>query len=230
MLTNEQVESLFTFCEKKGVRYYDLQVELVDHLAASIEARMAANPTFSFEEALKEVYSGFGIFGFSHVVQDRENAARKMYRKKAWKYFKSYLSYPKIAITIIVALLFNALFYFLPVEYRSNYYLGLMILAVVTSAIFSIWCLKKFPKPQKKLTINFNEFYWGVTALLWSLPNLYFNVLLNGFEVDVNSLWTQLVMTLFCTLVFIGCLAKYQAWKKMYQELQFQYPLAFKAG
>ena len=41
MLTDEQIAALFAFCEKHLVRHYDLQVELVDHLANAIETKMA---------------------------------------------------------------------------------------------------------------------------------------------------------------------------------------------
>ena len=42
-LTHKQIDQLFAFTKKKMVRYYDLQVELVDHLAARIEEEMDDN-------------------------------------------------------------------------------------------------------------------------------------------------------------------------------------------
>lgn len=36
-LNDDQIQSLFDFTKKKLVHFYDLQIELVDHLAASIE-------------------------------------------------------------------------------------------------------------------------------------------------------------------------------------------------
>ena len=38
-LTEAQIDELFSFCKRKGVKHYDLQIELVDHLASSIEQR-----------------------------------------------------------------------------------------------------------------------------------------------------------------------------------------------
>ena len=38
-LNHEQVQQLFSFTEKKFVRYYDLQVELVDHLAERLKKK-----------------------------------------------------------------------------------------------------------------------------------------------------------------------------------------------
>ena len=50
-LSTEHIQQLFSFTEKKFVRWYDLQVELVDHLANKIEAEMAADSSLSFERA-----------------------------------------------------------------------------------------------------------------------------------------------------------------------------------
>ncbi len=47
-MTNQQLDQLFAFTQKKGVRYYDLQVELVDHLAERIKGEMEQNPAYEF--------------------------------------------------------------------------------------------------------------------------------------------------------------------------------------
>ena len=75
-LSKEQIEHLFTFTQKKFVNWYDLQVELVDHLANKIEAEMEADKALSFERALGNVYAGFGIFGFAQIVKEREKVLR----------------------------------------------------------------------------------------------------------------------------------------------------------
>jgi hypothetical protein len=100
MLTNEQVEQLFAFCRKHSVQYYDVQVELVDHLANAIEEKMTANPALSFEEALKMVYKGFGISGFGPVVKQKEKAVNKYNRQLMWKLVKQQLGWPKIFVAL----------------------------------------------------------------------------------------------------------------------------------
>ena len=64
-LTDQQIEALFAFTKKKYVHHYDVQVELVDHLATSIEEEMEKDTKISFEDALQRVYARFGIFGFA---------------------------------------------------------------------------------------------------------------------------------------------------------------------
>lgn len=60
MLTEEQIERLHRFCVEHYVRHYDVQVELVDHLGTAIEEKMSDNHLLSFEQALQQVYRGFG--------------------------------------------------------------------------------------------------------------------------------------------------------------------------
>ena len=53
-LTPEQIDRLYQFTRQHYVEWYDLQTELVDHLANSIEAQWQENPKKnSFEDALQ---------------------------------------------------------------------------------------------------------------------------------------------------------------------------------
>ena len=81
-LNQEQIESLFAFAEKKGIRYYDVQHELVDHLATSIETEMIKNENISFEQALYIVYSEFPITGFAQYTLDLEESLWTFWIKK----------------------------------------------------------------------------------------------------------------------------------------------------
>jgi hypothetical protein len=52
-LTDEQTRELYEFTLRKRVRYYDVQIEIVDHLACAIEDRLDREPTLPFHEALR---------------------------------------------------------------------------------------------------------------------------------------------------------------------------------
>src|SRR5665811_1137710 len=69
-LTPEQIENLFELCEFHNVRYYDVQIELVDHLASSIEALWETNPELPFEEAVFLAGEQFGVEPYFHVSYD----------------------------------------------------------------------------------------------------------------------------------------------------------------
>ena len=102
MITDAQYESLFAFCRRHYVHYYDVQVELVDHLSAAIEERMQQNPKLSFDQALDSVYAGFGIKGFADILATRMQMVSEKCKKQKWKLFFSYFTVPKIAMTVCI--------------------------------------------------------------------------------------------------------------------------------
>jgi hypothetical protein len=61
------------------VEYYDLQTELVDHLANAIETEWQENPKLTFEEILQNEFKKFGVFRFMDVVEKRQAVLGKKY-------------------------------------------------------------------------------------------------------------------------------------------------------
>ena len=110
-LTTEQIESLFDFCKKHYVPYYDLQVELVDHLASAIESKWELQPDLSFESALNKTFGAFGVSGFSSIRMEREKALLKKYRHMLWQYFGQFFKLPKILLTALLVFLIFLLFH-----------------------------------------------------------------------------------------------------------------------
>lgn len=109
-ITQEQTEKLFNFCRKHSVYHYDLQVELVDHLASSIEEQWENNPTLSFDEALWKTFRKFGITGFSKIKEQKQKELRKKYSRIQWSYLLSFFSWPKILLTTACTLVLSTLF------------------------------------------------------------------------------------------------------------------------
>lgn len=72
-LSTQQIEQLYAFTRQHLVEWYDLQSELVDHLANAIEQEWEQNPNRTFEEILNKEFQKFGVFGFMGVVEERQN-------------------------------------------------------------------------------------------------------------------------------------------------------------
>jgi len=101
-LTESQIEQLFTFTQKHYVDWYDVQTELVDHLANGIEEYLQQNPNVTFESALNSEFKKFGIMGFNDVIEEKTKALNKHYRVLVWKYFKDFFKLPKIILTLFL--------------------------------------------------------------------------------------------------------------------------------
>lgn len=101
-LSQLQIQQLYTFTQKHYVEWYDVQTELVDHLANGIEEHLKQNPNATFDSALNSEFKKFGIMGFSDVIEEKTKALNKRYRKLVWKYFKDFFRLPKIILTLFL--------------------------------------------------------------------------------------------------------------------------------
>ena len=101
-LTTEQIDQLYTFARQHYVEWYDLQSELVDHLANAIEAQLDENPKLTFDEVLNKEFGKFGVFGFMGVVEEKQKFLDKKYRKLIWSYYKDFFRLPKIILTLFL--------------------------------------------------------------------------------------------------------------------------------
>ncbi|HEX7755309.1 MAG TPA: hypothetical protein VF421_08200 [Niabella sp.] len=228
MLSNKQIQDLDRFCQKKGVRYYDLRQEMVDHLAESIELIMQAQPETSFETALARVYQSFGIFGFSKVIEEREAAIRKATRRLEMQLFKSYFTIPKLAVSLLLFILLNAPVYFFKIQNAERVYSFYCIFLFVFSLFAVCFVHIKFKRPLQKLVSLKHTGSFTVFVGLFQLPNLYFNLAVKGLEIDIShAAWFNPVMTVFCTLAILFTLARYHAYKTIYNNGRRHYPLAF---
>ena len=101
-LTESQIQQLYTFTQKHYVDWYDVQTELVDHLANGIENHFEQNPNATFESALNSEFKKFGIMGFNDVIEEKTKALNTHYRKLVWTYFKGFFKLPKILMTLFL--------------------------------------------------------------------------------------------------------------------------------
>lgn len=108
-LTPEHIDHLYKFTRAHYVEWYDLQTELVDHLANDIEKIWEKEPNLSFDQAKNKAFKKFGIFGFQDVIKDKSNAVSKRYRKLLWQIFKDYFKPPKIIITLLITIIIFSL-------------------------------------------------------------------------------------------------------------------------
>lgn len=98
-LTKEHIQNLYKFTRQHYVEYYDVQTELVDHLANDIEQVWIEKPTLRFEEARDLSFKKFGVFGFMEVLEEKQKSMSKKYSKILWSFIKEWFRLPKILLT-----------------------------------------------------------------------------------------------------------------------------------
>jgi hypothetical protein len=218
-LSAEQVNQLFEFTRKHYVEYYDVQVELVDHLASSIENEREQNPNLSFDEALNNVFRGFGIFGFDGITEQKASATNKKQRKHWQKTFINLLMWPNMLKSFCLYAVLYLLFTYLPKEF-SLITIGFLLIG------FSIYFLiKEFlyikRNLEKKLVL--------ITARFQYLGLVNFTIYFFRFFGDwflSQHIW---IISLVISVIILVFIAYQIASRKVFEEARILYPEAFKS-
>ncbi len=227
MITEAQYESLFAFCRKHYMQYYDVQVELADHLSEAIEEKMKENPKLSFEQALDEVYAGFGIKGFADIVATRMEMVSKKSRKQKWKLFFSYFTVPKIAMTLCM----YAAMLLIGKVLTQEYHRGLFLFAVgaclfVFEIVYTLKMHKLF-KQQKKEMILTSERLSGIIHSCIFIQIFFSNRFFGYTELDQMPFLPYAIISLMLLLIFISLLAHRDFVKELHRNAITLYPKAF---
>ena len=147
-LSQPQILELYTFVQKHYVDWYDVQTELVDHLANGIELQWQENPKLNFHEALQKEFKKFGIMGFSDVVEQKHKALDRRYRKLMWQEFKNYLRLPKIILTLFFIWLLYMLIH--GIENKNIVIVPLMIIICGIPWIYLIRNVRSIKKRKQR--------------------------------------------------------------------------------
>ncbi|MGV9002514.1 hypothetical protein [Flavobacterium sp.] len=198
-----QIQKLYVFTRQHYVEYYDLQTELVDHLANAIEEQWQENPKISFEEALQKEFKKFGIFGFMDVVEKRQAAMNKKYNKIVWNHFKTFFKLPQIIGTVAAV---GILFLSLKNSSQATLIVSIFAIAIMVSfwvAIsFSVWKKNKIAKVEGKKWL-FNEIIFGYS----SIAGLSYLPL--QFLVHFENHYSEIMLLTMCIVIVFMVLLEY---------------------
>lgn len=200
-LSLEQIQKLYDFTRQHYVEYYDLQTELVDHLANSIEEQWAENPKRTFEEALQIEFKKFGIFGFMDVVEQRKKAINKKYSKLVWLHFKNFFKLPQIIGTFLSIFLVFQLLKSITISHEVAAILAFFIL-------ISFWVgLIRMNRKRKKIIKEeakkwlLKDIIYGYSSMA-GMSYLPFQIFLQ-FEIHHSNIITLFFMSFFMVSMVI---------------------------
>jgi hypothetical protein len=222
-LTQEQIERLYQFTRQHYVEYYDLQTELVDHLANAIEAEWQENPKLTFEEILQKEFKKFGVFGFMDVVEKRQATLNRKYNGIIWNHFKTFFTLPKfILTTALVGLIYILLKTSI---YKADIVLiafGIIILSFYFFMIYFAHKNKKASlKSQKKWLLK--EIILGRSSIV-GMIYLPIQIILHSEKVLENSLGVLGISFLLVSMILIEYIMVLEIPSKSEAYLKATYP------
>ena len=200
-LTENKIQELYKFTRKHYVYFYDVQTELVDHLANDIENIWVEHPNLSFEQARDKSFKKFGVFGFMNVVESRQKQLGRRYNRLIFKFMKDWLSIPKIIISATIFMFFYTLMTLnIKHDYLSVFMLILATIDIVLASKVSKKAKKRFKENNKKYLLEDIIFRVGAFSSILVFSNL-FN--LSTFLRHSESMITKIIIATIITLAIL---------------------------
>lgn len=200
ILNEKQLAEIKFFISKKGVRYLDVQMEIIDHVASCVEEKMNENSDLSFETALKETHASFGIFGFGGVEDGITNGLSKKYNRIFWRQFLALFGVKYVGVFLLLGFLLYKIQIFV------NDYNNLM--SIVIPSLISIVGLVivfrlNFKKYKNFLVYRISASYLAFLGSFLLCLNLIVSKSSNATFLGVNGtyLLASIVVVLFVAYI-----------------------------
>ena len=219
-LNSEQITYIENYINKNDIKYYELYMEILDHMILSVEAILEKDKEISFKDAVVEAkVEGFGKKGFRGMMIEKQKLAQKQASKDNFKRIKEYFTFPKIVLTISIFVIYYWFLSFFENPAKPNM---IAVLLIGFTAIFQIaysWKYRKINKLQVLKTQTLNSLYFGA-FLGTQITQVYTN--LGKESIDFNHILMRLFITLVFTFSLISLLVYVEIRKKTLEELKTQ--------
>ena len=233
MLTQQQVDDIAFYCYTRNVEYYDVQLELVDHIADIIEHLQKANVTLSFSEALELAGNQFSDDEFKAIVKSKKKSLQKNVSILIEKEFISFFTVPKIILT--ATLFLGALL--LPALMKENKIIGVILLFIMmTPYLYYSFIFrnesKQFVEDRKGnlLCLKVRSRYEILATLTAMSLNIFLNLIRTLFDIHLDI---KNKPTLFSAILLLGAMLEILFIAILFVRVSFnekmreQYPKAF---
>lgn len=200
MLSKTEIQKLFDFTRKKYVRYIDVQVELVDHLATAIEELRSQDQSLSFDVALQKVYSRFPITGFNDLIQEKVKVLNFFWWSKLKNYMISFMTWPKLLWFVLVFMIF----YMMSSLLNSNMFFAATLVITLLVIIYGELGSISFFRKNISKYLSLSTYYGFCSGIFFFLPQIMIQFLIGRSVVLLGTL--QIVV---CVLLSIYLLAIY---------------------
>lgn len=206
-LTKEQIQSIDNILKEKGVKFWDVRLEMIDHIANNIESNPVKEANFNSAIMNNMIQLGYNG-NFEDLIQIKQKQIQKKFAKKnnkeLFSFFKSYK-------TLIPYLLFIALG--LTQLENNTFFKTIIIGPVIAVGIQLIFSLVNYTKVYKSIyLLSSTTGIFLATSLLNALiyiPKMFIGdfVTPNWYLLTISAITLPLIYT--GLKVFIDTYKKY---------------------
>ncbi|OAB31509.1 hypothetical protein SAMN05444395_101487 [Flavobacterium fryxellicola] len=171
-LTQEQTDYIFNYVASFDIKWYELQVEITDHMVSRMEGIWEKDPELTFHQVKQYAENEFGRNGFKAMEEQRKRILQKEYNRSQRKMVSQFLKFPKIIGSILLGFLaYQGSFLF---ENLNTYILvlfALLFLFIIPG--FYQWIKNRKIQGKRFLAVNYPSL--TLTSLLL-FPQLGMNL------------------------------------------------------
>nr|WP_309757610.1 hypothetical protein [Flavobacterium sp.] len=180
-LTTEQIEYVSNYVNSFDIKWYELQVELTDHMVNSMEEIWEKDPELTFHQVKQYAEYRFGRNGFKAIEKERIAILRKEYNRIQRKMITEYLKFPKIFGSILLGFLAYQVSFYFEEPHKFIFRLNLLLLALSIPFMYS-WIKNQKINGKRFLAINSQNFY--VSVIIFPQCGIDFS---NNFKEEIQQ-------------------------------------------
>lgn len=224
-LSNEQYQIVSQYCKKSGRYYYDVEIELTDHIVNYIEDRMTNSAEFN--GLFEQVKTQFNKATVHQIIEEKTGAIERSIKQQLKIELLQYLSLPKIALSFLLIVIVIWLDQNKDIEKIAGSFIHLINLLNITYSFGKGKAANDNIRDKKKqlLSMKIIRSY----HLIFIIPTLFYLLISLGiiFEITSDFLVIYKISLYMLPMVILLNLA----WQKVYINAQLkirkQYPFAF---
>ena len=197
-LTTDQIEYVSNYVKSFDIKWYELQVELTDHMVTSMEEIWEKDPELTFHQVKQYAENHFGRNGFKGIEKERTEILRKEYNRIQRKMITEYLKFPKIFGSILLGFLAYQVSFYFEKPHEFIFRLNLLLFAISIPFMYS-WIKNQKINGKRFLAISGQNFY--VSVILFPQCGMDFS---NGFKKEIQQ--NHLLVISFICFWVVGVL------------------------
>ena len=197
-LTTEQINYIENYIQSFDIKWYEIQVELTDHMISIMEEIWEQDPELTFHQVKHQAEQRFGRGYFKSIVAERKAILQKEYNRQQRKMVTEFLKFPKVIASILLGVVaYQVSFYF---ENPAKYVAGLFgLLFLFSIPMFYYWLKYRKINGKSFLAIEITSGrvssipMLGISLANFVKQNIDYN---SNFLIPSISIWVLLF--LFC--------------------------------
>lgn len=224
-INQEQYQLVKQYCQKSGKYFYDVEIELTDHMVNFIEDRMT-QPS-DFDCLFEQIKSAFNKVTIHQIIQEKSIAIESSIKKQLKKELLQYLTLPKITLSFLLVAGTIWLDQNMNIEKVAGSFIHLINLLNITYTFGKGKAANNNIRQKTKSILSMKiirEYH-----LLFILPTVFYLCLSLGiiFELSLGHQWIyQFALYMLPIIILLNL-----AWQKVYIQTQLKirsnYPNAF---